>query len=314
MLSFKQHLTEQQLLNEKLLLINNGRKYGQIVFLAGGAASGKGFAGTNFMNSGDYRVRDVDEMKKQFLTMNKLKQKYPELDGLNLKNPDDVGKLHVWVDNHKFKSTDKNLIDTTMMNLIKGMENPETLPNILFDVTLKNVNKINKTLPDLLAQGYKTENIHLVWVLTDYKIAVEANRTRERVVPDDILLQTHDGAHKTMWDIIGKRNIPKNLDGGIYVILNNRENTVFFKDTDTKDYRGTGDIKGNKRKTTGKLKYSGDVKEKGKSHAIIKDFKYLTFKEPKKSPTKDADIRKQLFHWVKSNVPLTKGGVFSDKG
>ena len=76
---------KQELLNEKLLLINNGKRYGQIVFLAGGAGSGKGFAGTNFMNSQDFKVRDVDEMKLAFLKMNKLKGKYPELSGLNLR-------------------------------------------------------------------------------------------------------------------------------------------------------------------------------------------------------------------------------------
>ena len=37
MKSFKTHLVEQQLLQEKLLLINNGARYGQIVILAGGA-------------------------------------------------------------------------------------------------------------------------------------------------------------------------------------------------------------------------------------------------------------------------------------
>ena len=313
MLTFKHYITEQKLLNEKLLLINNGKKYGQIVFLAGGAGSGKGFAGTNFMNSGDYKIRDVDEMKKSFLKMNKLTHKYPELDGLNLKNPDDVGKLHNWVDNHKFTSTDKNLIDTTMMNLINGMRNPTTLPNIIFDVTLKNVKKIKEFVPALIAQGYNVDNIHLVWVLTDYKVAVEANRTRDRVVPDDILLQTHDGAHKTMWDIVGKGNVPKEINGGIYVILNNRENTVFFSDKDGKDYRGGADKGGSKRQTTGKQKYSMDKKEKGKSHAIIKDFTYLTYKEPKKSANNDAKIKKQLHTWVINNVPLIKGGAFSEK-
>ncbi len=49
MKSFKQHLVEQQQLDEKLIMLNNGRKDGQIVFLAGGAGSGKGFASKNFM-------------------------------------------------------------------------------------------------------------------------------------------------------------------------------------------------------------------------------------------------------------------------
>lgn len=300
MLNFKQYLTEQELLNEKLLLINNGKKYGQIVFLAGGAASGKGFASANFMNNQDYKVRDVDEMKKLFLTLNKLKHKYPELDGLNLKNPKDVFKLHAFVEK-------KGTVDSSMKHLIKGMTKPETLPNILFDVTLKNIKKIKETMPDLIAAGYKAENTHLVWILTDYTVAVQANKTRERVVPDDILLQTHVGAHKTMWDIIGKNNVPKEINGGIYVVLNNRENTVFFKDTDKKDYRSAKDDKdADDRKTTGL------TNSKGKHVSIIKDFKYLTYKEPKKSPKTDKAIHAQLASWVFDNVPLTNDGVFKD--
>ena len=109
------------------------------------------------------------------------------------------------------------------------------------------------------------------------------------MVPDDILLQTHIGAHKTMWDIIGKNKIPKELQGGIYVILNNRENTVFWSDN------------------TGK-----PVKGSRADNFVVKDFKYLTFKEPGKSPVSDAKIKLQLYSWVVNNVPLTKDGVFED--
>ena len=37
-------LQQYKELNEKLILFNNGKRYGQIVFMAGGAGSGKGFA------------------------------------------------------------------------------------------------------------------------------------------------------------------------------------------------------------------------------------------------------------------------------
>ena len=36
-------------LEEKLIVYGGGKKYGQIVFLAGGAGSGKGFASEKFM-------------------------------------------------------------------------------------------------------------------------------------------------------------------------------------------------------------------------------------------------------------------------
>jgi dephospho-CoA kinase len=64
-------INEEQL-DEKLITYNNRKPYGQIVFLAGGAGSGKGFAGSNFLDSAGFKVRDVDEMKKQLQVMNRL--------------------------------------------------------------------------------------------------------------------------------------------------------------------------------------------------------------------------------------------------
>jgi len=297
MKSVTEFLTEEQL-NEKLLLINNGKRYGQIVILAGGAGSGKGFASNNFMNIQDFKVRDVDEMKRMFLKINKATGKYPEIKGLNLRNPKDVAKLHAFVE--KLGTTDK-----TLSAMLSQSKNPETLPNILFDVTLKNISKANKLIPELIGQGYKEENIHLVWVLTDYKLAVAQNRGRERVVPDDILLQTHEGAANTMWDILDKGKIPKGVNGGIYVILNNRKNTIFFKGSDGKDYRNAKDNKKDtKRLPTGKG-ISGK-KEKDDIAPIIKDFKYLVFKKPKKSPLTNAKIKLQLWAWITNNIPVTQ--------
>ena len=53
-----------QELAEKLLVIGKGKKYGQIIFLTGGAGSGKGFSVKNFLEGEKFKVRDVDEMKK----------------------------------------------------------------------------------------------------------------------------------------------------------------------------------------------------------------------------------------------------------
>jgi len=55
---------KEEKLDEKLITFSNRAPYGQIVFMAGGAGSGKGFAIDNFIDSAGFRVRDVDEMKK----------------------------------------------------------------------------------------------------------------------------------------------------------------------------------------------------------------------------------------------------------
>ena len=42
-------------LTEKLIVVGKGAKYGQIVFLAGGAGSGKGFAISNFLEGSKFK-------------------------------------------------------------------------------------------------------------------------------------------------------------------------------------------------------------------------------------------------------------------
>ena len=88
-LSFSEYVYKREYearvpLEEKLILYNNGAKYGQVVFLAGGAGSGKGFAISNFMQGENFKIRDVDELKIAFqklddlgkFTMDELLKKY----------------------------------------------------------------------------------------------------------------------------------------------------------------------------------------------------------------------------------------------
>ena len=63
MKSFKSYID----LIEKQIIIGKGKRYGQVVFMAGGAGSGKGFAIRNFIEGEKFKVRDVDEWKKSFI-------------------------------------------------------------------------------------------------------------------------------------------------------------------------------------------------------------------------------------------------------
>ena len=275
----EQHLREYQQLDEKLIIVGKGKRYGQIMFLAGGAGSGKGFAITNFLEGDKFKVRDVDEWKKGLLKINSLKKKWPEIKGLNLREPKDVYKLHMFVKDKgiKDKTLDKMLGDARQT----GAAKKGTLPNILFDMTLKDINEIKNVMPQLIETGYDKRNIHLTWVLTNYHVAVKNNADRARVVPSDILLQTHEGAAKTMVDII-RGKTPTGLDGAVNVILNNRENTIPFTDSQDKI------IKGSKSK-----------------QIVVKDFTYLNMKKEGKKFNNINAIQKQLFSWISKNVPKT---------
>ena len=273
MLTFLQFLAEQYL-EEKLIMYNQGKRYGQIVFLAGGAGSGKGFAIRNFMEKEKFKVRDVDEWKRAFMKMADLQGKYPEIKGLDLKNSKDVAKIHAFV--KKMGIKDKTI------DLMLADANSRHLPNIMFDITMKDTSNIDVVMPKLIKAGYDAKNIHLTWVLTNYAVAIVNNRNRERVVPEDIMLLSHEGAATSMYDVI-KGKLPKGLNGSVRVILNNRDNTIPYVDPDTKKPMKTS-----------------------QGNLLVKDFTYLTFKKEGKSIGPEMDVKRQLLGWIAANVPKTK--------
>jgi len=284
---------------EKQILYNKGAKYGQIVFLAGGAGSGKGFAIKHFMQGSEFKIRDVDQLKIAFqkldalgkFTTQDLLDKYGDnildrdkalikkelidknlkMGDLNLKTSEHVLILHVLV---RATGVKNKTLDLMLAGAEKGQ-----LPNIIFDSTFKEVSDMTDVLPRLLAAGYEPKNIHVSWVLTNYQIAIKNNKSRSRVVAPDILLSTHVGAAQTVYNLV-TTSMPSSVQGGIYVILNNPENTIYILDPKTNEpYRDKRD------------------------DPVIKDFKYLTLKEPGKPTKTELDVKKQLLTWIKDNVP-----------
>ena len=283
----------EEILNEKLITYGNRKPYGQVVFVAGGAGSGKGFAIKNFLDSSSFKVRDVDEMKKQLQDLNRMGKlsidviikKYGrnitpkdldliekiqkdgyKLGELNLKNPDHVYALHTLVDAMGIK-------DKSLTTLLSGKSNPDTLPNILFDITAKKVTSITDVVAQLRKVGYKADNIHLTWVLTSYVTAMVNNRNRDRMVPEDILLKTHAGAANTVWGLVTKA-LPKGMNGRVDVILNNPENTVFYTDSEGRTIKGK-----------------------------VKGFLSLPVKKAKGGIFSEKLWKDKLFGWVKDNAP-----------
>ena len=268
-------LSSFQELEEKLILFNGGKNYGQIVFMAGGAGSGKGFAIQNFMQGEKFKVRDVDEWKKALIKLAKMKDSDSDLAKLNLRNPEDVFKLHTIV-------REKGIKNKTLDMLLTGAKK-DRLPNILFDITMKDSSDISDVAPKLIDAGYDPKNIHLVWVLTSYKQAAKANKERDRVVPDAILFQSHQKAAMNMLQRIKSMALGnrtgvgrKHVDGQVHVVLNNREKTVFHPG------------------------YEGKA---------VKDFAYVTIKKSGQNYLKDTDILATVIRWVLANSPLSPQSV-----
>jgi len=277
------------LLYEKLVVFGGGAKYGQIVFMSGGAGSGKGFASKSFMESEKFKVRDVDEWKKAFLELAKLKNINPELKSLDLKNSDDVFKLHLFVKNKKIN--DKSFKSGTLDLLLADVKT-DRLPNIIFDITGKEMSDFEEVIPDLMKVGYDPKNIHVAWVLTDFKVAYTANLTRDRVVPGSVFLDTHQGAAKTMQSLIDAKKMPEGANGRFVVIMNNRNNTVFFN---------TGAVYKGKKV---------DLKNQRKEDAPgVSGFYYITVKEAGKPFKPEDSWKEELHQQIVANVPGGQDGL-----
>jgi hypothetical protein len=115
--------------------------------------------------------------------------------------------------------------------------------------------------------GYKPENIHIVWILTDYQIALQQNLTRGRVVPTDILFKTHRGAAGTMQDIMFRTYGSLGINGDIAVIMGGKANTIEIKKGGEYTYPSGP----NRGKT---IKLNHDLKA-----PAIMDFKYFRVKK-----------------------------------
>lgn len=276
-------------LNEKLVVVNKGKKNGQVIFLAGGGASGKGFAIDRFIDSSSYKVFDVDALKSRIIKLAKIKGDNPEIAGLDLTKSDDVATLHKYVKDNKL--SDK-MIDNFLKNVNKG----KGLPNLMFDVTLQNIKKFNDTSEKLLSFGYEPKNIHIVWVLANYEVAIQNNLDpdRGRVVPADILFQTHLGAAQNMSDIL-KGNLPENLEGEVHVILSDKNETVLARENPDDP---------NSPILIGKSEITG------KDTITIDWFTTWKVKEVGKKIKSDSTIQKDLFKWAKNNVPSRAKGLF----
>lgn len=203
-------------LDEKYLLIGNGQRFGQVLFVVGGAGSGKGDIQKFYVDRAGFKIRDVDEWKTSFLKLADKTDKHAEIKGMDLGNPEHTSAIHRYVD-------DLGVKEKTLTALLKGKD-PRRLPNILFDISGKKLGSITEVIEQLKLAGYVSKNIHLLWVFVSYSLAGDRNALRPRKVSPQTLFDTHHGAMETMMYILYGGGIPRSLlDGDITIILNDKE-------------------------------------------------------------------------------------------
>ena len=253
-------------------------KFGNIIIMAGGAGSGKGFVKDKLVGA-EGKVFDVDELKtlasKAPRIIKRIKDELgTDLTKLasNLKDPENVGKLHgIMGDYLNLDSKVKKAMYTSIF-----AADPDRKPNIIFDVTLKDLQKLEKITRDASNLGYDKKNIHIVRVITDIEAAKSQNLKRSRTVPSEILVNTHRGAANTMGDILNMgKSLKRYMDGDIVFAFN-------------------------------KVGVDANLAKSGKGGSYIKDANYFYVKKQGKAPTSvdklEADIRRKISGYVPKGV------------
>ena len=195
-------------------------KFGNIVIMAGGAGSGKGFIKDNLLGI-EGKVLDTDQLKQLVITCNAFDKKFQKeyqysLSELDLGNPPDVSDLHEFVASQKLENRRNDALALSLLELPD-----DRLPNLIFDTTLKDLYKLQSISNLANELGYAKENISIVWVVTQFEVAKQQNSKRERRVPDDVLERTHFGVAQTMNYLLHRsEQLQTTVDGDVWVVFN----------------------------------------------------------------------------------------------
>lgn len=249
-------------------------KFNNIVIMAGGAGSGKGFVLSNLVGIEGYKF-DVDELKTLASKSEAIQKRVRSEFGVDiadlaskLKDPENVSKLHEIISS---MGVDDRRTRLLYKSIAQGAADRK--PNIIFDVTLKDLRKLEKLTRAVTALGYDKKDIHIVWVVNDLEVAQKQNLERDRVVPPEILVNTHRGVSQTMADIIDMGStLKKYMDGDIVFAFN-------------------------------KFKVDSELTKSDKGGQYIKKSNYFYVKRRGKNPTSVDELSKDVRNKLKQYTP-----------
>ena len=250
-------------------------KFGNVVIMAGGAGSGKGFIKDKLVGI-EGKTFDVDALKSMAAAAPSIQKRIKKqlgldikLIGSDLKKPENVAKMHEII------SDVLNLDNRVKKALFNGimLADPDRKPNLIFDVTLKDLRKLENITRQVSNLGYDKSNIHIVWVVNDIEVAKAQNLKRSRTVPTEILVNTHRGASQTMLDIVTMgKGLKKYMNGDIVFAFN-------------------------------KVGVDSDISKSEKGGMYVKDANYFYVKRKNKDVQSVDSLDKELRMKIKSYVP-----------
>ena len=180
-------------------------------FLAGGPGAGKSWVSARALSGMGLKVINSDNA-----FASKLKKEKMSLDFAT----------------HDEKEIIKRDKIRTKAKQVAGMQLGLALEGrlgIIIDSTARDVEKIQQEAQNLRAIGY---DIHMVFVNTSLEVALERNKTRPRVLPDAVVINSHKQIQKNMGRlqrIFGVRN---------FIVVDNNEVAQDVNPTVHKRIRG----------------------------------------------------------------------------
>jgi hypothetical protein len=279
MKSFNEHVLESEgkILLEKLITFGGQAypRFGNVVIMAGGAGSGKGFILSNLVGL-EGKVMDVDALKTAAAKSKLIQRRVKQKTGMDiaaiagdLRNPENVGKLHDIIAN--VLELDSRKQKVLMTGILAAPADRK--PNLVFDTTLKDITKLGNLSRQLTNVGYDKKNIHIVWVVNDIEVAKSQNLKRSRRVPAEILVNTHRGASQTMGDVLNMgKALKRYMDGDIVFAFN-------------------------------KVGVDSALKVSGGGGSFLEDAKYFYVKRQGKPPTPVDKLEKDIKAKISSYVP-----------
>ena len=157
-------------------------------FLAGGPGSGKSFVSKSALSGMGLKVINSDAAFESKLKKEKMTLDFAAHDEKQIIKRD------------KIRSKSKQIAGMQLGLALEGRL------GIIIDSTARDVEKIQQEAQNLRAIGY---DIHMVFVNTTLEVALERNRSRPRVLPDAIVINSHKQIQKNMGRlqrIFGSRN------------------------------------------------------------------------------------------------------------
>jgi dephospho-CoA kinase len=180
-------------------------------FLAGGPGAGKSWVSARALSGMGLKVINSDNAFASKLKKEKMSLDFAAHDEKEIIKRD------------KIRSKAKQVAGMQLGLALEGRL------GIIIDSTARDVEKIQQEAQNLRSIGY---DIHMVFVNTSLEVALERNKSRPRVLPDAIVINSHKQIQKNMGKlqrIFGVRN---------FVVVDNNETKEDVNPTVHKRIRG----------------------------------------------------------------------------